>query len=228
MIQLQTDARMSPDSRNVLAEYRNAVISNNQSALDEAAATLFKTYSPVIYQLGLKLWCSRPQRHDLADELTQQTLIKICKYAEQYDPTRSPDGWIKQIARRTAIDMGRRSSSREALVRSMADVSEETEAYAVEQHTRREPTALSMLCSKEGIQQIELAIEQLPARARTLVQLRIDDVRQREIAVVLDMLPATVKTATYYALRSLAQKLAEQGIVTLHEKKAKGGTKQAA
>jgi RNA polymerase sigma-70 factor (ECF subfamily) len=79
------------------------------------AATRAKLYGVVLRIL---------RRHDLADEVLQETYLKIWGSAGLFDPTRaSPITWMVTIARNRAIDLVRK--------RSEASIEEEPEAMDV-------------------------------------------------------------------------------------------------
>lgn len=93
-----------------------AVGQGDRSAFEQLyAATRAKLYGVVLRIL---------RRHDLADEVIQETYLKIWGSAGSYDPSKaSPITWMVTIARNRAIDLVRK--------RSEASLEEEPEAMDV-------------------------------------------------------------------------------------------------
>src|ERR671931_1672148 len=78
-----------------------AVAKGDQAAFERLyAATRAKLYGVALRIL---------RRHDLADEVIQETYVKIWRSAGQFDPARSaPITWMVTIARNRAIDLVRK------------------------------------------------------------------------------------------------------------------------
>ena len=77
---------------------------------DRAAFTrLYEVTSPKLYAIVLRI----VRRRDLADDLLQETYLRIWRHAEQFNPLRSsPMTWMATIARNCALDETRRAASR--------------------------------------------------------------------------------------------------------------------
>src|SRR5215472_7204485 len=76
---------------------------------DEALPELYRRYERRLFGLGLRLLGDR----GLAEELVQETFVRLWRTADRFDPERgSPPSFIFAIARRLAIDLWRRPSSR--------------------------------------------------------------------------------------------------------------------
>src|ERR1700675_3847699 len=92
-----------------------AVAKGDEAAFERLyAATRAKLYGVVLRIL---------RRHDLADEVMQETYLKIWSSAGQYDPAlSSPITWMVAIARNRAIDMVRKKT--EVSIEEESDVLE--------------------------------------------------------------------------------------------------------
>ena len=77
---------------------------------DRAAFTrLYEATSPKLYAIVLRI----VRRRDLADDLLQETYLRIWQHAWQFNPLRSsPMTWMATIARNCALDETRRAASR--------------------------------------------------------------------------------------------------------------------
>lgn len=91
-----------------------------QQGDQNALATLYDAYSGALHGVILKV----VQNPDLAQEVLQDTFVKIWRSAGAYDPAKGrPFTWMLNIARNTAIDMVRSAAVRHsASVRSLDDV----------------------------------------------------------------------------------------------------------
>jgi RNA polymerase sigma-70 factor, ECF subfamily len=94
------------------------------------AATRAKLYGVVLRIL---------RRHDLADEVMQETYLKIWNSAGQFDPAlASPITWMVAIARNRAIDLVRKKT--EVSIEEESDVLEAAAADTPDPLARREMT----------------------------------------------------------------------------------------
>lgn len=153
---------------------------------------LYRRYEGRLYGLGCRLLGDG----SLAEELVQETFVKVWRNASQFDPDRGPvSAFIFTICRRAAVDLWRRPSSRPHAPGSWDPEATEdaTERILLELTVRDAMAALS------------------PAHQEVL-RLSFDEgLKQAEIASRLGVPLGTVKTRTYHALRALRTALADQG-----------------
>jgi len=136
-----------------------------------------------------------------AEDLSQETFIKVLNALETYRPEFKFSSWIFKIANNAAIDHLRR---REVDTLSLdgsptARTAEEVEATAL-QATDRGPSPLADLESRELGSAIELAIGKLRPEYRACILLRhVEGRAYEEIAETLDLPLGTVKTYIHRA-----------------------------
>jgi RNA polymerase sigma-70 factor (ECF subfamily) len=155
-------------------------------------AELYTRYEGRLYGLGLRLLGDE----GLAEELVQETFVRVWRKADHYDPERgTAAAFIFTIARRIAIDLWRRPSSRPlAAVVDDAASSDTVERLLVDLTVRD-------------------ALESLTPAHREVLDLTFrEDLRQADIAKRLGLPLGTVKTRSYYALRALKLALEERGL----------------
>ena len=71
----------------------------------DAFAELFEHYAPRVKAMMMRRGASR----DRADDLAQETLIRLWRKAAQYDPERATaSAWVYTIARNISVDVVRR------------------------------------------------------------------------------------------------------------------------
>jgi RNA polymerase sigma-70 factor (ECF subfamily) len=149
---------------------------------DEAAfARLYAATRAKLYGVVVRIL----RREDLADEVMQETYLKIWHRAGQFDPLRaSPITWMVAIARNRAIDLLRR--------RTEASIEEEPEAMEVATDS---PDPLARRELNEDIQRLLACIGRLPAERQRLVLLAYYNGWSREqLAAELDTPVNTIKT----------------------------------
>jgi RNA polymerase sigma-70 factor (ECF subfamily) len=152
---------------------------------------LYRRYASRIYGLGVQLLSER----GLAEELVQETFVRVWRNAGRFDPARgSPATFIFTIARRLAIDLWRRPSSRPIEIDPPLPSEDDVDRLVVGLGVRD-------------------ALDSLTEPHRQVLELSYrDHLKQGEIAEKLGIPLGTVKTRTYHALRSLRSALEERGI----------------
>lgn len=160
----------------------------------EFIAQLVEQYQHRLYRYLLRL-VSKPST---AEDLFQQTWLRVMDRIRYYDPRRSFEGWLFAVAHNLAIDHLRRKQP-ESLDEPLP--SGETQADL----TRTEmPGALELLMTKERAEFVNEAITELPIAFREVVSLRFEEgMKLEEIATVLSLPMGTVKTRLHRALKSL-------------------------
>jgi RNA polymerase sigma-70 factor (ECF subfamily) len=140
------------------------------------AATRAKLYGVVLRIL---------RRPDLADEVMQETYLKIWNGAGQFDPARaSPITWMVAIARNRAIDLARKK----------ADVSVE-EVPEVLELAAETPDPLAARERSEELERLLACLGRLDPDQRRLVLLAYYNGLSREqLAAKLDRPVNTIKT----------------------------------
>lgn len=161
--------------------------------VDEPIAALYRLYGSRLFGLGLRLLGDR----GMAEELVQETLVRLWRSASRFDPERgSVRTFTFTIARHAAIDLQRRAASRplataEEVEGDVQDVSDDVFDQ--------------LLLSLE----VRDAVQSLSDKHRAVVELTLDhDLTQQQVADRLGLPLGTVKTRTFYALKELRLELA--------------------
>ena len=158
----------------------------------EPLRRLYDRYARRLYGLGIHLLRER----GLAEELVQETWMRVWRSAARFDPERGTvRTFVFTIARRVAVDLWRRPSSR-ALGDELLD------AGAVE--ARADEILLAVT--------VRDAMTSLSDAHREVLELVYDqDLKLAEVAQRLGIPLGTVKTRVYHALRALRRALTERG-----------------
>ena len=156
---------------------------------------LYRLYSARLYGLGLRLVGDR----GTAEELVQETFLRLWRSAERFDPERgSVRTFVFTIARRAAVDLLRRRASRPL-------PSGEPGESALFDDDEFDALLLRL--------EVRDALEALSPKHREVLELMLDeDLGRAEIAGRLGIPVGTVKTRAFYGLRALRLELEERGI----------------
>ncbi len=157
---------------------------------DRAFAHLFNRYRDAIRQLLLQ----RAGSADDADDLLQETFIKVYIHLDRYNPDYTFGQWLYTIARNTFIDYVRRRPE---------DLSID-ERFAAPASSA--PTPEESIIRLQQRAQIERYLGQLPPLYRELITLRLfDEYSYEEIAGKLGLPIGTVKTRIHRAREQLCR-----------------------
>jgi len=141
----------------------------------------------------------------LAEDLAQDTFVKVLNALESYRPEYKFSSWIFKIANNVAIDQLRRRELDTLSLDGSPDARtrEEVEATALQAVDRTE-TPLAELESRELGTVIEQAIARLRPEYRACILLRhVEGRSYEEIAETLDLPLGTVKTYIHRARHEL-------------------------
>ena len=168
----------------------------SSDATGEALRSLYRAYAGELYGFALNALGER----GAAEEVVQEVFTRAWRHAATYDARRgSVRTWLYQIARHAIIDARRRASVRPALAPGENDPDAEAGGLSIEQ---------AMLGWQVGA-----ALARLTPEHRQVIRLaHVRGMSVREIAAACDLPEGTVKSRTWYALRSLRLVLEEMGV----------------
>jgi RNA polymerase sigma-70 factor, ECF subfamily len=166
---------------------------------DESGAamrSLYRLYGGELYGFALNALGDR----GAAEEVVQEVFLRAWRHAGRYDPARAGvRTWLYQITRHAIIDARRRAAVRPGLPLH-EPVSEAEGGPSLEQ---------AMLGW-----QVAAALERLTPEHRQMIRMaQFRGLTMREIADHTGLPLGTVKSRTWYALRSLRLVLEEMGVV---------------
>jgi RNA polymerase sigma-70 factor (ECF subfamily) len=165
-----------------------------------AFAPLYEAHVETVWRYAL----SRLRHPERAADVTSQTFIKAITALPTFRPDRRGEhttfrSWLLTIAHNVIIDELRRTRPTTDLDAPIA------QAWLVDRAVSPEDSALA---SAER-QRIERAVARLPETQRQIVELRSIGMKGAEIARLLDMTLAAVKTANHRAFLRLRDLLAD-------------------
>lgn len=167
----------------------------------DALSALITRYQHRLYRYLLRLVRNTAD----ADDLFQQTWIRVAEQIRKYDPTRNFDAWLFTLARHLVIDHLRRRRP-ESLDEPLAEDPHSQAKAAV--LVTREPSALDGILESERDSRLAECLAELPVYYREVLSLRFEEeMKLEEIALVLDAPLSTVKTRLKRGLESLRARL---------------------
>jgi RNA polymerase sigma-70 factor (ECF subfamily) len=181
------------------------VVEQARNGRESAYRELIGRYQRPVFSLIYRLVRNREQAEDLA----QDTFIKVLNAIDRYDPSYKFSSWIFKIAHNTALDQLRKKEpetlsldgSPHALT---ADEVEATTLTAVSADENPE----QFTSSREVGQEIEQALGMIRPEYRTAIVLwHIDGRPYEEIAEIMGLPLGTVKTYIHRGRKDLRQHL---------------------
>ncbi len=160
----------------------------------DAFASLLSRYQNRLYRYLLRL----VREPSTADDLFQQTWMRVLKNIGSYDPRRNFDAWLFAVARNVAIDHFRRRQpgSLEEVLESRRPISIGLSSNA--------PGALELVLATERAEMVQRALASQPPVYREILCLRFEEeMKLEEIALVLGIPLGSVKSRLSRALEHL-------------------------
>jgi RNA polymerase sigma-70 factor, ECF subfamily len=173
------------------------VVSLAQQGRESAFRELVRRYERPVFSLVFRMVRDR----ETAEELAQETFIKVLNNIDRYQPQFKFSSWLFKIANNIAIDHLRK---RQIVTISMdgsphAATAAEAEATSFDVAIRQE-SALEEMEARELGSEIEKAISKLRPEYRSCIMLRhVEGRSYEEIAATLDLPLGTVKTYIHRA-----------------------------
>jgi RNA polymerase sigma-70 factor (ECF subfamily) len=175
-----------------IAESDEAIMLNFQQGDPFALEILVRRHADALLGFLVRMCRDRSQ----AEDLFQETFLRVQSRAHQFKPGRRFKSWLYAIAAHLAVDHQRRSRWRswfsldDAPMQNMSD---------------HRPDPSQAAASEDRKRQVRAALDRLPARQKaTLVLAYFEDLTYPEVAATMGCSVGTVKTQVSRALHTLA------------------------
>ena len=169
-----------------------------------AVSQWMEQYGGKIYGLGLRL-CGSPEE---AEDLVQETFLQAFRHWDQFEGRSAPSSWLFSIAARVCKRRHRRRAGEPARLEPLEDLLPSGEPDVPDVPDRGEGPLEEQL-RREAQETVAAALARLPMAFRLPLVLKdIADLSVPEIAAVLGIREATVKTRVHRARLALRRELA--------------------
>ncbi len=181
------------------------VVALAQQGRDDAFRELIRRYERPVFSLIFRMVRDR----ELAEDLAQDTFIKVLNHIDRYRPEFKLSSWLFKIANNVAIDHLRRRQldtvSMEGSPHALTPDAVEATSFEVRSDAE---SALEEMEARELGSAIERAIARLRPEYRSCILLRhVEGRSYEEIATTLDLPLGTVKTYIHRARHELRKQL---------------------
>lgn len=147
-----------------------------------------------------------------ADDLFQDTWLKVLRNAHTYVPKAKFSTWLLQIARNTTLDHFKRENLRAHVSLDAPVANDEKTLSSIVPSAGPQPE--EVLLSREVTDEVQKAICRLPIKQQEALVLRIyHQMPYAEIAQLLDTPEGTAKYWVHEAVKALTAHLEARGIV---------------
>ncbi len=181
------------------------VVALARAGKDAAYRELLRRYERPVFSLIFRMVRDRA----LAEDLSQDTFVKVLNALDSYRPEFKFSSWVFKIANNVAIDQLRRRELDTLSLDGAPDARTKDEVAATAlQAVDRTESPLAELESRELGSMIEEAIAKLRPEYRSCILLRhVEGRSYEEIAETLDLPLGTVKTYIHRARHELREYL---------------------
>ena len=177
-----------------------------QSGLSQAFEALVERYEQPL----INFFFTNTRDRQFAEDLTQETLLRVYDQAWDYLPTGRFRGWMYRIARNLLIDNIRRRSH-DALVRSVRGTGDENCVLASLAEEVAQPQ--DSADTGELARMVDELLAELPEEQRLTFTLHhFAELSLPEVAEILHSSTATTKSRLRLAREKLREKLAARGV----------------
>ena len=182
------------------------VVVRAQKGSEKAYRELLDRYQRPVFSLIYRMVRDREQAEDLA----QETFVRVFNHIDRYDPAYKFSSWIFKIATNLTIDWMRKKEVPTVSIDGSryATTSDEIEASTITVESKDE-TPEELLIARELGDEIERAIGRLRPEYKTAILLRhVEDKPYEEIAQIMSLPLGTVKTYIHRGRKELQEMLA--------------------
>jgi RNA polymerase sigma-70 factor (ECF subfamily) len=181
--------------------WENLIITRSKAGDSKAFRQLVERHQQYAYALAFRIVCD----DDDAEDVVQESFIRVWKNIGSFDPGMKFTTWFYRIVVNLAYDCMRAESRKNRLFSGSADLGEaqsEDGDRSLEQEISNRDLAMKIKHLAEG----------LPPKQRLVFVLRdLQDMTMDEISGILDMSMASVKTNLCYARKHLRTHLKRMG-----------------
>ena len=164
---------------------------------DDAVEELVQAHSRLVYRIAYAVLRSH---HD-AEDATQETFLRVLRYASKLAAVENPKTWLASVAWRVAVDRSKR--------RRLEVPLEDPDNFSLEIASNEASADDSVHGTQMGTL-LDKLIAALPEKLRApLVLSAIEEMSPREVALALNINEAAVRSRIFRARQILKEKLGQ-------------------
>jgi RNA polymerase sigma-70 factor (ECF subfamily) len=164
--------------------------------LNEKAIGYFEQLRIPVFRYLLR----RTQDAGKAEDLTQETFLRLCRHLREERPLDNPKAWLFTVAGNLAIDTNRNESH-------VIDLDEQSWKEIEDSRSGLQSDPETLLLQNERLDRLQIAVLNLTALQRECLHLRAEGLRYREIAQLMSISISTVADAVRRATVRLAREV---------------------
>jgi len=142
----------------------------------------------------------RTRDSGLAEELTQETFLRLCRHLREERPLENPKAWLLTVANNLATDIHRNE-------RNITDLDEITWKEIEDSRPGLQTDPETLALQNERLDRLHIGVLNLTPLQRECLHLRAEGLRYREIADLLVISISTVADAVRRATIKLAREV---------------------
>jgi RNA polymerase sigma-70 factor (ECF subfamily) len=175
-----------------------AIAASGEAGVDELLRSLVEDYARFVFKVAFSVL----RNHHDAEDVVQESFVRVMRHRRELTGVRDVRAWLARIVWRLAVDRRQNSSSlSRTLIADSAD--------ALEALRAPDAGAEHMVITAQMLHIAEQLIQGLPRELRDVLTLATaEEMTSAEMAAVLDIPEASVRTRLFRARQLLKQKMA--------------------
>jgi len=167
---------------------------------DDVLEVLVRDHSRMVYRIAYAVL----RRHHDAEDATQETFMRVLRYSARLEDVEEPKTWLARIAWRVAVDRSKRQAHAGEI--PLEDPEAPFAEVASSEHRADETVHGAQIGAV-----LETLIAALPKKLRRpLILSTVDEMSPRDVAAVLGINEAAVRSRVFRARQILKEKLAQR------------------
>ena len=180
--------------------HRNEAECSRVESSDDALEQLVREHSRLVYRVAYAVL----RRHHDAEDATQETFLRVLRYRSKLTAVEDRRTWLARIAWRVAVDRSKKHS------RTRETLWDDPDLPPAEIASSEAPADETVHGAQVAVF-LEKLIAALPEKLRQpLILSTIEEMSPREVAAVLGVNEAAVRSRVFRARQILKEKLAER------------------
>lgn len=182
----------------ILSGAATAQRSTDECSREDAIEALVREHSRLVYRIAYAV-C---RRHHDAEDVTQETFLRVLRYRSKLAGVEDPKTWLARIAWRVAVDRSKKHGRQR-------EIALEDPEKPLPEIASSDATADDAMRGAQLSAALEKLIAAMPSKLREpLILSTIEEMSPREVAATLGINEAAVRSRVFRARQILKERLA--------------------